>query len=247
MIGEEPTRRRRRRLRSPRHGGLDRAFAPEPRPERRGLDRAQIIEAALALLDEVGLEGLTMRRLAERLGVKAASLYWHVQDKDDVLDLMADAICAEIRPPAKDLSWRVMTEELAWECRRVYLSHRDAALVLAATPPLGPNRIRLMELAFSVLLQGGFMPRDAVYAGFLVNDFIIESVTDERRAEDVVATRASGEESFFADFQRYLTSLPAETYPAIIQLADFMSESDPEPRFRFGLATILDGLEQRLA
>ena len=91
------------------------------------------------------------------------------------------------------------------------------------------------------------MPRDAVYAGFLVNDFIIESVTDERRAEDVVATRASGEDSFYADFQRYLTSLPAETYPTIIQLADFMAESDPEPRFSFGLATILDGLEQRLA
>ncbi len=216
------------------------------KPERRGLDRAQIIQAALDLLDEVGLDGLTMRRLAERLDVKAASLYWHVHDKDDLLDLLADAISGEIRPPAAGLPWREALEQMAWEVRRVYLSHRDAARVLAETIPLGPNRFRLMEISSAELLKAGFSPQETVYAGFLFNDFITEFVIEERRAKALSAEAAHDDHDLFADFYQYLRSLPAETYPTIIRLADYMAESETEPRFRFGLATILDGLEQRL-
>jgi AcrR family transcriptional regulator len=81
------------------------AFVPyrDPRATRRAqLDRAQVVRAALALVDEVGLDGLTMRRLAERLGIQAASLYKHVKDKDELLVLLADEISAgsPIRRPA---------------------------------------------------------------------------------------------------------------------------------------------------
>lgn len=238
---------RRRRLRSPRQSRLGHAFEPEPRPERRGLDRAQIVQAALALLDEVGLEGLTMRRLAERLNVKAASLYWHVHDKDDLLDLLADAISGEIQPPPPDLPWRESLECLAWEVRRVYLSHRDAAQALVATIPLGPNRFRLMEVSFAELLKAGFTPQETVYAAILFNDFITEFVIEERRASALATDTAQDGHNLFTDFERYLKSLPAESFPSIIQLAGFLAESDAEPRFHFGLATILDGLEQRLA
>jgi len=237
---------RRLHLPSTHRGGLGRVFAPELKSGRRGLDREQIMQAALALLDEVGLAGLTMRRLAERLDVKAASLYWHVQDKDDLLELLADAITAEIQPPAPGLPWRAAVEQLAWECRRVYLAHRDAAAVLTETIPLGPNRIRLIEVSFASLLAAGFTPQETVYAGMLVNEFITHSVMEERHADAAAANAASDDLDLLTEFDRYLKNLPPATYPSIISLAPYMSESDPEPRFRFGLATILDGLELRL-
>src|ERR1043165_1722223 len=102
------------------------------RLKRRVLDQAQVVQAALALLDDVGLDELTMRRLADRLGVKAASLYRHVRDKDELLVLLRDAIAAEIPPPSGRGPWREQLTEIARNVRRGLLAHRDAARVLAA-------------------------------------------------------------------------------------------------------------------
>src|SRR5215467_11312951 len=86
--------------------------------KRRPLDQAQVVRAALALLDEVGLDELTMRRLAERLGVKAASLYRHVRNKDELLVLLGDEISGEIPFPNPSGSWREQLVEAAWNVRR---------------------------------------------------------------------------------------------------------------------------------
>src|SRR6266700_1708933 len=67
------------------------------------LDPDQIVQAALQLLGEVGLDGLTMRRLAERLNIKAASLYWHVRDKEELIVLLANEICASVSAPGASL------------------------------------------------------------------------------------------------------------------------------------------------
>src|SRR5215469_6392403 len=96
------------------------------------LDRERLVDEALALLDEVGLDDLSMRRLAERLGVTAASLYWYVRDKDELLALLADAISGEIPLPDPDLPWREALEVGARNLRRIAVSHRDGARVLAA-------------------------------------------------------------------------------------------------------------------
>ena len=89
--------------------------------------RGHIVSAALDLLDEAGLEGLTMRALAERMGVRAASLYWHIRDKEQLLGLLAEAIVGEVPEPASDLPWRAQLEAFATGYRRVLQSHRDAA------------------------------------------------------------------------------------------------------------------------
>jgi TetR/AcrR family tetracycline transcriptional repressor len=97
--------------------------------------REHIVGAALELLDESGLDGLTMRTLAERMGVRAASLYWHIRDKEQLLGLLAEAILAEVPEPPTDLPWRAQLEAFATEYRRVLHSHRDAArIVLEAQP-----------------------------------------------------------------------------------------------------------------
>ena len=111
--------------------------APAPR---RTLTRDDLVRAALGLLDDVGFDGLTMRNLAERLGVQAASLYNHIRDKQDVLTLVADAISGEVQRPTAGRPWREVLEDVANDYRRVLLAHRDAARILTVTLPLGPHR-----------------------------------------------------------------------------------------------------------
>src|SRR2546423_1582765 len=137
------------------------------------IDLDQIVKAALQLLDEVGLDGLTMRRLAERLNIKAASLYWHVRDKEELMVLLANEICGSFGALDPTLPWREQLEQSADEYRRVLLSHRDAARVLLLSgPPSGANRLDQVESLLGVLLKAGFSPEDAAFAGFLMNDYV---------------------------------------------------------------------------
>src|SRR5438552_789304 len=154
----------------------------EPAPARPVVTRERLIREALALLDEVGFDGLTMRRLAERLGVQAASLYNHIRDKGEMLALLADAICGEVRPADPNRPWREQLEAIAWDYRRVLLAHRDAARVLVATPPLGPQRLRLIEQVLAVLLAAGFDDEAMADAATVFNVYVAGFVLDETQA-----------------------------------------------------------------
>lgn len=103
-----------------------------PRPAR--IDRGQILEAALALLDEEGIAGLSMRALASRLGVQAASLYNHVSGKDQVRQLVTDALwTAVLNGLAETASWRPLLGQLAARIREVLRAHPGSAQVVAVT------------------------------------------------------------------------------------------------------------------
>src|SRR5258706_4890357 len=108
------------------------------------LTSERILGAALEVLGREGFDGLTMRRVADALGIQAASLYNHVRAKDELLAQMADALCAEMRP-GRGAPPRDELESIALELRRVLRSRRDAARVLAATPPVGAHRMALVE------------------------------------------------------------------------------------------------------
>ena len=158
----------------------------DTKPHEPALDQSQIVQAALVLLDEVGFDGLTMRNLAKKLGVQAASLYWHVRNKQDLLSLLAEEICAPMREPDRTLPWQNQLEEMAIEYRQVLLAHRDAAQVLASSGgPSGPKRLRLTEIGLRTLLDAGLSQKDAAYAGMMMNDFVIMSVLEETRYANV--------------------------------------------------------------
>ncbi len=146
---------------------------------RNALDRERLVRVALELLDEVGLDDLSMRRVAERLGVTAASLYWYVQDKNELLTLLADAISAEVPLPDSASPWRMQLEEGARSLRRVVLAHRDAARVLAVTAPTGPHRLRVIDALLGLLSRAGFPPADVADAGYILNVYIVGFMLDE--------------------------------------------------------------------
>lgn len=213
------------------------------------LTSALIVEAALGLLDAVGLDGLTMRRLAERLGIQAATLYWYIRDKQELLSLLAEAICAEIQPPEPNLPWRARVETLMWEYRRVLRAHRDAAHILAATLPAGPHRLRLVDATLGAVSAAGFTEWVATRAGRLLVDYTTGFVQEEyiRAARPAVKGAARGSRE--ADAAHLPTiaeaSAQARVYPHIAALSAYLADTDDDARFGFGLSVILDGLDQR--
>ncbi|HKA13077.1 MAG TPA: TetR/AcrR family transcriptional regulator C-terminal domain-containing protein [Candidatus Dormibacteraeota bacterium] len=139
--------------------------------------RERLVSAALEVLDEAGLEGLTMRSLAERLGMRAASLYWHIRDKDQLLGLLAEAIVAEVPEPASDLPWRAQLEAFATDYRDVLRSHRDGARVVMAAQPAAP---RLYEGLVRSMLAAGFNGEVAVDAcHLLAGTYVPAAVAEE--------------------------------------------------------------------
>jgi AcrR family transcriptional regulator len=213
------------------------------RRKRKPLDQAQVVRAALALLDEVGLDELTMRRLAERLGVKAASLYRHVKNKDELLVLLGDEISGEIPFARSTGSWREQLTEMARNVRRGLLAHRDAARLLAITPPFGPRRLRHIEAVLRSLRAAGLSGRDAARAAYHCNNFVTEFVADEARFAAFASAPGSSRRKTFAQARKHFKSLPVDEYPTLVELADDLSEDDADGLFEFGLEIWLRGLE----
>ena len=206
--------------------------------------RDQVVRRALEVLNDEGFDGLTMRRLAERLGIKAASLYNHVSDKHELLALMSDAICGEIPELDHSKPWREQAEAMAIEVRRVLMAHRDGARVLAATPPVGPHRLRLIEQVLHALVLAGFSPQRTTDAAFVMNSYVVGFVLDDTlgRPKDTTSAKRMREEG-----RRLFKSLPKERYPTLVSLADELIDAPADRRFALGIGALLDGLELRLS
>src|SRR5580692_12581970 len=162
-----------------------------------GLTKASIVQAALDLLDEAGMDGLTVRALASRLGVQAPALYWHVRSKQALLDEMATQIWRQIGDvmaglPA-DLPWREVMRTYAAAVRAELLGYRDGAKAFSGTTLTDPDVVRRQEVTFASLTRQGFTLRDAALALVLLHDFAIGFCVEEQA---VVQAVASGDERY---------------------------------------------------
>jgi TetR/AcrR family tetracycline transcriptional repressor len=215
----------------------------ERRRKRRPLDRQLIVRTALELLDEVGLDNLTMRTLADRLNVKAASLYRHVRDKDELLALLGDEISGEIPLPREGGNWRTQLVEAAWNVRRGLLAHRDAARVLANTPPVGPQRLRHIDALLRILRTAGLKKQDAARAGYHLNNFVTEFAADEARFAAFADRPGVTRRKMLNEARRQFKSLPADQYPTLVELAEHITEDDQDGLFQFGVDMCLRGID----
>ncbi len=218
---------------------------PRP-PRRRPLDQAQVVAAALALLDEVGLDELTMRRLAERLGIQAASLYRHVKDKDELLVLLADEMCGALPTVEPVGTWQEQLTAMAHHARRGLLAHRDGARVMAGTRPAGPRRLRQIEQVLRALRLSGLDDQDVARAGYVLNNFITEFAADEARYAAAAAALGVTRRKMFAAVRRQFQSLPPDQFPSLVALAGPLTDDDPDALFALGLDVLLRGIEARL-
>ncbi len=156
-----------------------------------GLTKAAIVQAALDQLDEAGMDGLTVRALASRLGVQAPALYWHVRSKQALLDEMATQIWRQVGdvmaglPP--DLPWREVMRTYAATVRRELLRHRDGAKAFSGTTLTDPEVVRRQEVTFDTLVRQGFRLPDAARGLVLLHDFTIGFCVEEQAVNQAVA------------------------------------------------------------
>jgi len=218
-------------------------FNKSHRPRKRQpLNQAQVVRAALVLLDEIGLDALTMRRLAEHLGVKAASLYRHVHNKGELLALLGDEISGEIPLTNGSGSWPEQLTEMARNVRRGLLAHRDAARVLAQTPPVGPRRLKHIEAVLRTLRTAGLSDRDTARAAYHLNNFVTEFAADEARFAAYMATPGTSRRKILSEARRQFKSLPPHEYPTIVALADSLTEDAQDDLFQFGIDMCVLGI-----
>ncbi|MFC8720420.1 TetR/AcrR family transcriptional regulator C-terminal domain-containing protein [Kitasatospora sp. NPDC057198] len=211
-------------------------------PPARTLTRERLAAAALTVLEREGLAGLSMRKVAAEAGVQAASLYWHVRNKEELLDLLGDAIIADAEIPPRTGDWREQYLEYGRRYRALLLAKRDAAKVVAGRLTTGPRVLAVLEDQLDRLRAAGFADADAAMASYLlsayVQGFVLQEQSPLSAAEAAGASRGQVAHAAGETFR----ALPAETHPNLVALADDLTDPDMDTRFEFGLQRIADGL-----
>ena len=204
--------------------------APAAEP---ALGRERIVASAVELLDAEGIDGLTMRRLADRLGSGVMSLYWHVESKEDVLDLALDAVLEYRVPPrtAEAEDWREEIAHMLEDWRAGMLRHPWSAALLPRRV-LGPNILSRLELLGGALSRAGVAPADMNAAIWSLWNYVM-GATITRASFDVSdADRAAAQQRL---------SLISEQTPTIAR-SRLLLDDDWDGAFRKGLDFLLDGI-----
>jgi len=202
-------------------------------PTRGPLTRETIVTAAVALADEGGVKGLTMRKLAQSVGYEVMSLYNHVANKGELLDLILDAASSEVVSPEESEEPMVAIRAIAMSLREALVNHPWApALWLHHMP--GPHRSRVMEDLLRALDRSD-LPPDLAHHGFhAVTNHVVGYTIQQL---DMAAI--GDPEQVVAD---YLGSLSAEDHPLTIAHVHQHIDGDTSPSFELVLDLILDGL-----
>ncbi|HEY4200763.1 MAG TPA: TetR/AcrR family transcriptional regulator C-terminal domain-containing protein [Devosiaceae bacterium] len=202
------------------------------------LERQKIIDAALDLLNEVGLDQLTTRKLAERLGVQQPALYWHFKNKNALLDAMNEEMMLRghtRRQPLPGEAWDEFVVENARSFRRALLAFRDGARVHAGNEP-SESEMPGSEAQLRNLLDAGFEMGIALRTLIAIGTYTIGNVLEEQATQ----TRQSSEQ-----VQQVLTRIG--TYPMLDAAVRAYMDEGFEPSFENGLQLMLAGLRQHLA
>ena len=221
-----------------------------PEPARRGprprLDVDAVVAAAIALADERGLAAVTMRALAERLGVSAMTLYGYVPGKDELIDLMLDALYAEMPrgPWPAGGGWRERARAVAEANRALFGTHPWAASISTARPPLGPGLMAKYEHELAAFDDAGLGDVDRDAALSFLRAFVPSAAAAAAAAEAAPGTDAQWWEAAGPLLARVMD--PAR-YPLAVRVGAAAGEAhgsahDPAHAYAFGLERVLDGL-----
>jgi len=218
-------------------------FNPPDRGEsgRRALTRDRIVAEALTVISAEGAQALSMRAIAARLGVVPGALYRHVRGKEQLYDLVLDAVLAEVDcQAAPGAPWDAHVAALARRLRAVLENHPGIAALLKARDPVSPASLALAEAFLAPLSAAGLPGRQAALAFRLLYDytagFALGDPTSpaEQRLRDT-ATRQ--------ELHAFLRALPASRFPALAAHGTHAWADDRDQRFNSGLDTLLRGLQ----
>ncbi len=207
------------------------------------LSRARVLQVAVALADEVGRDGFSMRGLAQHLGVVPMALYKHVANKDELLDGMVDIVFGEIELPPADIDWRSAMRTRAMSMREALKRHSWAIGIMESRHP-GPANLRNHDAVMGCLREAGFPFEMAIHAYSIQDAYIYGFALQER--DTAFENRDSAGE---AARHRAETIETLGQYPHLVEIAERLPETgyDDAVEFSWGLDLILDGLDRRRA
>lgn len=203
------------------------------------LSRERILLSAILLADKSGIESLSMRKIAQELGVQAMSLYNHVANKDDMLDGIVDIVIGEIEVPDLGVEWKTAMRRRAHSAHEVLLRHPWATMPIVSRINVGPAMLRYIDATLGCLCEAGFSFEmvdrawnaiDSHIYGFTLQElnFPIETTEYAKVAQD------------------YIPNIPADKYPYMNRLTQHLIDGhyDGIADFSFGLELIFDGLDR---
>jgi AcrR family transcriptional regulator len=207
---------------------------------RKPLSSARVLQAAVALADEGGLEAFSMRGLAQELGVVPMALYKHVANKEELLDGMVDIVFSEIELPSGDLDWRSAMRRRAISTREALQRHSWAIGMMESRHP-GPANLQNHNAVMGCLRKAGFPFEMAIHAYSVQDAYIYGFALQEK--DLAFETPDSAAE---AAQRRAQTIGALEDYPYLVEIATRLHESgyDNAAEFVWGLDLVLDGLER---
>lgn len=215
-----------------------------PAPSRPVLSPERVIAAAVALADTIGVDALTIRKLAAELDVKPMTIYHHVSNKEAIIDGMVDVVFSEIDRPPTGESWKTAIRQRCSSARTVLARHPWAAPLMESRTSPGPATLRHHDAVLGCLRAGGFSIGMTAHAYALIDAFVYGFALQEA---NLPAT--AGDE--LADLaQSMAAAMPVGEYP---NLVEFTIEHVLQPgydfaqEFDFGIDLILDGLEAAVA
>jgi AcrR family transcriptional regulator len=212
-----------------------------PRPP---LTRQRVLGAAVALADRDGVRALSMRKLAQELGVEAMSLYHHVANKDAILDGIVDVVFGELELPSGDAGWRTAMRRRAISVREALRRHPWAIGLMESRSTPGPATLRHHDAVLGILRTAGFSVELAAHAYSVLDSYIYGFALQEASLPfHTPEETAQVAEAMLADF-------PAGAYPHLTELAvehALRPGYDYGDEFLYGLDLILDGLDRARA
>jgi AcrR family transcriptional regulator len=208
----------------------------------RGLNKVAVVQAGLDVLDEAGIDGVTVRAVASRLGVKAPALYWHVRNKQDLLDEMATEIwrrvSAELAALPAGQPWDRVMAAFAAITRRALLSHRDGAKVFSGTYLTDASVLEAQEDGLAQMLQEGFTLAEVIRAYSLLYSFTVGFCIEEQAVAQAADDRYS--------LARRGGRLDSRTHPLAVQAGPEIF-GDPGTRFADLVTVIIDAASRMRA
>lgn len=211
------------------------------------LSQELIVRTALRVLDAEGLEAVSMRRVAQELETGPASLYAHVSNKEELLELVYDEVVGELEFPKPDPPrWREQLREVCVNSQRLLTSHNDIAKVSLAAVPTGPNSLRMAEGMLAIMIEGGVPAQIAAWgldrlALYIASDayegslYLIKQGNSGQPMDKWV-------DEYFGQVEAYMRSLPAGRFPYIAGHVDEMVGGGGDERFLFGLDLLIAGI-----
>jgi AcrR family transcriptional regulator len=239
------------------HVDRRREHGKRPGPRARGLSQADIVDIAVAIADAEGTGAVSMRRIAKDLQVGAMSLYWHIESKEELHQLMLETVQAEIEAVDPSGDWRADLTVYARNTRAALHRHPWAIDYLAAGPPSGPNDARNADRLIAALDGVGLDVATTMWILMTLGTFVMGAALREiqelrwhRTMAETMAEMSDGDVSeAFAEFDRQVRG--SGRYPHLVKVLDTGIDPDaPEARddrFEFGLSCLLDGFAARIS